>query len=421
MFDIMVITMRVILHSDLNSFYSSVELLHRPQYRGVPFAVGGDEEARHGIVLAKNDLAKKFNIKTGMTLREARQSCPDLVTVPANIELYLRFSRMARDIYSCYTDRIESFGIDEVWADISNQSRTIEDGAAVADEIRLRIQKELGVTVSIGVSFNKIIAKLGSDLKKPNATSVISKENFKQVVWPLPVSDLLYVGRATEKKLLYRGIRTIGDLAKQDPKYLRSFLHKPGEQLWAWANGQDFSPVAKTGDEQIIKSIGNSITASRDLMNETDVLMVFTFLAESVATRLRESGFECQTVSISIRDNELHSFERQKALQRPTTLVNELVDAAMYLFKRNYRWYKPVRSIGIRGMNLTAPNYAVQLSIFENEERRARLEAAERAVDRIRARYGYRSIRRGITMLDDALTSVDAKNEHTVHPVAYKN
>lgn len=410
--------MSLILHSDLNSFYASVELLHRPAMRGKPLVVGGDEEARHGIVLAKNEQAKAFHVKTGMTLREARQFCPNLQIVPANMPLYLRFSRLAREIYADYTDAIEPFGIDECWLDLG--PLPIEKGEAIANEIRTRMQRELGVTVSIGVSFNKIFAKLGSDLRKPNATSVISRDNYKEVAWSLPASDLLYVGSATNKKLYDHCIYTIGDIAKQTPKYLRSFLHKPGELLWSWANGYDSSPVAKAGDESPIKTVGNSITTRRDLICDLDVQMTFMFLAESVAARMRENGFEANTIIIQIRDNKLNSFTRQIALVQPTTIASEMVEAAMVLFRRNHRWPTPLRSIGIRGANLTIARPELQYSFFPGEQQRIKRAALEQTIDTIRYRYGYLAVRRALTLLDNDLTGIDAKNEHTVHPVAYR-
>lgn len=209
-------TDRTILHCDMNNFYASVECLYNPALRGKPVAVGGDVEARHGIILAKNYEAKKYGVQTGEALWQAKQKCPGLTIVPPSFEKYLRFSRLAREIYGCYTDRIESFGLDECWLDLTGSERLFGGGKAVADKLRERIKFELGVTISVGVSHNKIFAKLGSDMKKPDATTVITRENYKDVVWPLPVSDLLFVGPATTRKLARYGIHTIGQLAQAD-------------------------------------------------------------------------------------------------------------------------------------------------------------------------------------------------------------
>lgn len=297
---------RAILHSDMNNFYASVECLYRPELREKPVVVGGDPEQRHGIVLAKNGIAKKFGIKTGEAIWQARQKCSFLVALPPDFKKYLRFSRRAKEIYSDYTDQIEPFGIDEAWLDVTGSSG--KTGEEIAQEIRQRIKDELGVTVSIGVSWNKIFAKLGSDYKKPDAVTAITRNNYRDIVWPLPASDLLYVGRATESKLKGVGINTIGDIALSDAKFLKSRLGKWGEYLWSFANGLDSSPVVRAGDEAIIKSIGNSTTTPRDLVNEEDVKMVVYLLGESVASRMREHGFKARTVALYVRDNELRSY-----------------------------------------------------------------------------------------------------------------
>lgn len=292
---------RIILHSDCNCFYASVEMLHHPELAGKPLAVGGDPEARHGIVLTANYIAKRMGVKTGMALWQARQACPDLVFVPPRMDLYLRFSRMAREIYLEYTDQVENFGCDEAWLAVE-RSRSIKgDGMTIAREISDRIKQELGITVSIGVSWNKIFAKLGSDYKKPDAITEISRENYKEIVWPLPASDLLYVGRSTERKLSRVGIHTIGELACAEPAHLQSFLGKMSLVLSAFANGLDDSPVSEDGYHAPVKSIGNSTTTPRDLTTDTDVKIILMALSESVAARLRKNGFCAGVVEISIR------------------------------------------------------------------------------------------------------------------------
>ena len=410
---------RVILHSDMNNCYASIELLYRPELRGKPVAVGGDPEARHGIVLAKDQIAKKAGVKTGMALWQARQVCPDIVFVPPRMDLYLKFSRLAHEIYGEYTDKQEAFGIDESWLDVTESCSIKGDGMTVANQISSRIKKELGITVSIGVSWNKIFAKLGSDYKKPDAITEISKENYKEIVWPLKAEELLYVGRATKRKLNQYGIRTIGELATADRRFLHRTLGKMGVVLSVFANGDDQTPVSYEDEHAPIKSIGNSTTTPRDLENETDVSIIVYLLAESVSARLRENHFVGDVIEISVRDNELHSFTRQRKVSMPTNITSEIGSYAMQIFKDNYNWNKPIRSIGVRVADLMTDTVPVQLDLFNNQERRERQHKMDLAVDEIRRRFGYYSIQRGMMYQDRRLSSVNAKDDHTVHPHGY--
>lgn len=410
---------RTILHSDMNNCYASIELLYRPQLRGKPLAVGGDPEARHGIVLAKDQIAKKAGVKTGMALWQARQVCPDIVFVPPRMDLYLKFSRLAHEIYGEYTDKQEAFGIDESWLDVTESCSIKGDGMTVANQISSRIKKELGITVSIGVSWNKIFAKLGSDYKKPDAITEISRENYKEIVWPLKAEALLYVGRATKRKLNQYGIRTIGELATADRKFLHRTLGKMGVVLSVFANGDDQTPVSYEDEHAPIKSIGNSTTTPRDLENETDVSIIIYLLAESVSARLRENHFVGDVIEISVRDNELHSFTRQRKVSMPTNITSEIGSYAMQIFKDNYNWNKPIRSIGVRVADLMTDMVPVQLDLFNNQERRDRQHKMDLAVDEIRRRFGYYSIQRGMMYQNRRLSSVNAKDDHTVHPHGY--
>ena len=409
---------RIILHSDCNCFYASVEMLHHPELEGLALAVGGDPEARHGIVLTANYIAKRKGVKTGMALWQARAACPDLIFVPPRMDLYLRFSRMAREIYLEYTDQVENFGCDEAWLSVEKSRGIKGDGMTIAKEISDRIKTELGITVSIGVSWNKIFAKLGSDYKKPDAITLISRENYKRIVWPLPASDLLYVGRSTSRKLSSVGIRTIGDLANADPSHLHSLLGKMGYVLHGFANGLDDSPVTTDGYHAPIKSIGNSTTAPRDLTCDTDVKIILMALSESVAARLRKNGFCAGVVEISIRDNGLFSFTRQVKLKRATNITDEIMKAAYGLFQSHYLWEHPIRSLGVRGSNLTLDHMPVQLSLFTDEELRERQEKLDRMTDEIRRRFGYFAIQRAFMKQDERLSGLDA-GTHTVHPVGY--
>jgi DNA polymerase-4 len=309
--------------------------------------------------------------------------------------------------------------LDESWCDVSVLCGKNGEGQKIADEIRERVKFELGVTVSIGVSYNKIFAKLGSDIKKPDATTVISEDNYKEVVWPLPAGELLGVGRATQAKFSRYGIKTIGDIARTDAAALQNWFGKWGLYLWTYSNGYDCSPVKPTDFETAVKSVGNSTTCPRDLTNEQDAHIVFMNLAESVAERMRDLGVSAKTVVISLRTSDLEWCERQTGLFRPTMIATELTDAAMGLLRQNYRWEKPLRSIGIRGTNLVPMGETVQLSIFEDEERRAKREKLEFAIDDIRRRFGHQAINRALLCMDAKLGRESVKSTHIIHPVGY--
>lgn len=412
--------MRTILHVDLNNFYASVECLYRPELRESPVAVAGDPENRHGIILAKNMLAKNLGVKTGEALWEAKLKAPGLVTVPPDFAKYLRFSRLARKIYYDYTDQVEPFGIDECWLDVTGSLNIFGDGKTIADAIRNRIKEELGITVSIGVSFNKIFAKLGSDMKKPDATTLIQYENFKEIVWPLPVENLLYVGRSTSKKMHNWGLTTIGKLAEVNIDVLTNNLGKWGEVLWLFANGLDTAPVRKTSEHTAVKSIGNATTCPRDLINNEDVRLVFTVLSESVAARLRDYGLKCTGIQIYIRDNLLYSCNRQAQLKAPSYLSTDILDKAMELLVDNYSWLRPLRSLGIRAIGLVTEKDNVQLSLFENiDEKREQQESLAHTIDAIRSRFGHGSLLRASCLLDNKLTGFNPKEDHVIHPVSY--
>lgn len=425
---------RTILHSDCNCFYASVELLHHPELRGKPVAVGGDPEVRHGIVLTADYTAKRRGVKTGMALWQARQVCPDIIFLPPRMDLYLRFSRMAQEIYAEYTDKREPYGIDESWLDVTDSVSLKGDGYHIAQEIRSRMKKELGITVSVGVSFNKIFAKLGSDYKKPDAITTMNKDECRDKAWPLPVSDLLYVGSATNNKLRGIGIRAIGDLARTEESLLVRKLGKMGSILWAFANGYDESPVKLENTSAPIKSVGNSTTTPKDMETDEDVKIVLYILAESVAARLRENGFRCRTVEISIRDKDLLHFSKQVKLQNASNITREIAEAGYKLYKESYRmpadehelknsrpefYQKPLRSIGIRGTDLVTDYFWEQLDMFMDPQAREKQMKVDAAVDNIRKRFGFYSIQRGLMYQDRILSACDAKSDYTVHPHGY--
>jgi len=410
---------RFILHSDLNNFYASVESLYNPSIRNKAVAVVGDEEKRHGIVLAKNYIAKSYGVKTGDTVWEARQKCrEELVCVPARFELYLYISKIVKSIYREYSDRVESFGIDEAWIDISHLARNFEEAEKIANNIRCRIIAEVGLTVSVGVSFNKIFAKLGSDLKKPNATVVITKDNYKDKVWSVPVEELLYVGRATKKKFEKGNIKTIGDLANTDLKYLKLTLGKMGETLHRFANGEDCSEVSKVTDAEKIKSFGNSTTCPIDLYNNEQVKSIIYMLAESVAERMKEKGFYAKEVSLWIKDSSLNSFDRQRGLITPTNVSQDIAKVAYEIFKDNYNWNLDVRAIGVRVSHLT--DGKIQYDLFKSCNNLERKQKLERTIESLRERFGYSVIRRGNILAHNSLTPLNPHSEiHIIHPVGF--
>lgn len=400
----------------MNNFYASVECLDNPSLYGKPMAVTGDPDVRHGIILAQNYEAKKYGIKTGEPLWMARQKCPDVIFTPPRYDRYIELSQAAGQIYEEYTDRVESFGLDECWLDVSESTSLFGTGKEIADEIRHKVRHELGITASIGVSYNKIFAKLGSDMKKPDATTVIGTD-FREKIWHLPADMLLYVGKATYAKLIRYGIHTIGDLACTDPIFLERLLGKNGIMLWSFANGHDHSPVYNTYSRRIIKTIGNSTTTPRDLLTDTDIKIILYILSESVAERMRKEHFYCRSVQISIRDNNLFSYVRQGKLRIPSCTSQAIFEKSYALYQNN-RPTNPVRSLGVRACKLSYIEYR-QLSFLKESTIDQRQEDLERCIDQIRQRYGHYAIQRGIMLMDTALSHLDPIAEHTIYPEVF--
>lgn len=405
---------REILHIDCNKFYASVECYLHPELRDKPIAVGGNEQSRHGIILTKNEIASKYGLIVGEPLWKARQKCPDLIIVPPNFPVYIEFSQRVRKILEDYTDLIEPFGLDESWLDVTGDWN--KTGYEIAQEIRHRIKDEIGITVSIGLSFNKIFAKLGSDYKKPDAVTVINKSNYKDIVWNLPCNDLLMIGKATTKKLNAYGIYTIGDVANADDKFMKNIFGKNGQMLQRFARGEDTSPVRHMDLARDIKSIGNSTTTPRDLINDEDVKIVFTVLAESVARRMRKHQLKGVTLTISVRDNELNTFTRQCHMSAPTNISTEFLKYAMSLFRANYDWDKPIRSIGLSVTDFDY-DYALQFDLAGTVQKREKLEQLETAVDKLKDRYGSYCIQKASALADKELSHFNPYEKHTIHPV----
>ncbi|MDR1704410.1 MAG: DNA polymerase IV [Clostridiales bacterium] len=408
--------MNTVAHIDANYYYGQIEALFRPEVRGKAFVVGGDQESRKGIVLTKSPLAKKFGIKTGVSIRDALNVYPKLIVIPANYPLYLYFSQRMREIVLQHTDTIKPFGSDEMWAQLYGDRETVRKTVTA---IRHDIWKQLCLTVSVGIGNNLPYAKLGSDLAPNNGVCELWNDEQEEKVYPLPVSDLLYVGQATTEKFNRYGIRTIGDLARTDPKQVcRIVKNKTGESLWEMAVGQDRTTVASIESIDDIKSIGNSNTMPRDLEDDNDIRAAFYMLAESISERMRSNGFEATVIKISLKDNDLYGFTRQTKLTRPTNLTAELVPAAMALFKRHYRWSKPIRALGICGADLIPEDSVFQASLFTDEKKRQKTVSLERSVDRVRGRYGHFALQRAVLM-HERLKSVNANNDIGDAPTFY--
>ena len=382
----------VILHCDLNGFYASVELLSHPDLRDVPMAVSGDPSSRHGIILAKNEPAKRFGVQTAETIWQAKKKCPDLVLLPPHHGLYREYSQKVNAIYDEYTDLVEPFGIDESWLDMTHTLHLFGgDAKAFADSLRVRVRRELGLTLSVGISFNKVFAKLGSDYKKPDATTVISRENWRSIVWPLPVGDLLYVGGAVQKLLGQYGVKTIGQLAACKKETLETLMGKMGTQLYEYANGLDSAPVRARLDAEPVKSVGNGTTFPQNLTTRIQVRSGIAVLADSVATRLRREGLYAGGIQVTVRDPAFHDRSRQKQLPAPTHLIRDLTNAAMALTEELWIPPAPIRALTVTAIHLSPDGEAYeQANLFDPtaEQRNARQEKLESAMDAIRKKYG---------------------------------
>ena len=383
---------RIVFHIDQNCYFASVEMISHPEYKNVPMAVAGDEEKRHGIILAKNELASKAGVKTAEAIWEAKRKCPDLITIPSHYDLYVSISKKLKAMYTEYTDLVESFGIDECWLDVTDYCRG-KDPVMVADEIRARVRNEFSLTCSVGVSFNKVFAKLGSDYKKPDATTYISEDNYKDIVWPLPVSDLLFAGKKSAARLSEINVRTIGDLANADKDYISDYLGKAGVMLWQYANGNDDSPVARADYERELKSINNSTTTPEDMVTPEQVYGTLHGLCSGTAARLRRRGLEAGGIALYVRDRDLNKNEHQKGLLIPTDSAKDLFEAVRVLFDESYDWHAPIRSIGIKCSKLTKAGSGSQISLFEVQEETQRSRKINDAIDKINSRYGSGTVK----------------------------
>lgn len=408
---------KVIFHIDINHCYAQIEEMKQPHLRDVPMAVGGHEEKRHGIILAKNDLAKAAHVMTGESLREAKEKCPDLLIIPPSYDDYIYYTGLVKDIYRQYSDHVEPFGLDEAWIDYTDSRKLYGEPVKTARLIQDRVEKEIGLTVSVGVSWNKAFAKLGSDMKKPRGMTVITRDNYQKLVWPLPAQDLLYVGPATIRKLHARGIMTIGDLAQYPAGVLHHDLGIAGDMIQLFARGEDPSPVAENGASAPIKSVGNSMTLVHDVKSFEEVKPVFWMLCEAVASRARDAGMEGSTVYVSLRSTDLAWAGRQMKLERPTDVSDEIMTAVELLVHMMWHETVPLRAAGVALGSLKEASSFRQLSLFEDAERFEAARRCDLAMDEIRNTYGFDSVRRLCTLNDKKLTDFNVKADHTIHPI----
>lgn len=378
---------RIILHSDLNNFYASVECVKNPELKNSCLAVCGSGANRHGIVLAKNQNAKKYGVKTGDVIWQAKAKCPDLIIVEPDFPSYYRYSEIVRKIYYSFTDMIEPFGIDECWLDVTGSTSLFGSGEEIANKIREKVKNETGLTVSVGVSFNKIFAKLASDMKKPDAVTVISKDDFKKI-WSLPASDLLGVGKSTNNILKKHNINTIGDIARSDITCLRSWLGKNGEVLWQYANGLDLSPVVSVENQEEVKSVGHGATTPHDLKCTEEVTRLINFLTEEISAKLKRRSLLACGVSVTIKDCLFSSREFRTTLDSPTQSSTLLARAAAHLFEARYKWENDIRAVTVTAVNLIHSDTHIQTSLFQSTEETEKLLKLENCIDDIKARYG---------------------------------
>lgn len=392
-------TDRVIYHIDCNGFYAACECMEHPEWAEVPMAVAGNPEDRCGIILAKNERAKAYGVKTAETIYQALKKCPDLLLVPPHHDRYAQISRKVKSLFAEYTDQVESFGLDEAWLDVTGSLHYFKSTPAqLANSIRERVKQEIGITVSVGVSFTKVFAKLASDMKKPDATTLITRHNYQRRVWPLPVDSLLFVGHNAAEHLRRYGIRTIGDLAQSDPAFLEKAMGKGGEGLWACANGLDDSPVRRIGEREPVKSVGNGMTFRRDLVGWEEIKTGIIVLSDEVAARLRAEGLRCRAVQVSIRTPQMKLITRQCQLPAATRLQKDLVDYCMQMLHTHWQETAPVRALTVTAQHLVPEDTAEQTGLMDNKQgQRMRLEGMEKAMQRLRGKYGTGCIAMGYT------------------------
>ena len=397
---------RLIFHCDCNNFFASCECLERPELKHVPMAVAGDPENRVGIVVAKNEIAKQYGVKTTDTVWQARKKCPEIVFVPPRHRLYIEVSDRVNAIYRDYSDFVEPASIDESYIDLTGTLDYYNMTAReLADSIRARIREEIKITISVGVAGNKIFAKMGSDYKKPDATTVILGEDYKTILWPLPVSDLMFAGKTSVKLLNQNGIHTVGDLALQPRTRVVSLLGKGGEALWMYANGLDDDPVRRWGDVPEVKSVSHGMTFRRDLVTREEIETGVAVQADRIAMSLRRQNLKGSVVSIQIKTPQLVTISRQTSLNHYTWLEHEIRDIAMNLIDEHWRIGDPIRAITVGVSKLVPGNEATeQLDLFgllgstgqKGSNDREKQDKMEEAADALRRKMGNLAVTLGV-------------------------
>ncbi len=410
---------KVVLHADLNSFYASVACLGHPEWRELPLAVCGDPTLRHGIVLAKNMPAKRRGVITGQAVWQARQTCPDLRTVAPDLEEVLRYSGIVRRIFARYTNRVQPFGVDEAWLDVSGPRVGLDDGLRIANHLRHTVREETGLTLSVGVGDNRVFAKLGSDLKKPDGVSLVCAENRRTVLDPLPVDSLLFIGRSTTQKLHAIGIFTVGQLAAVEPGVLRAVFGKTGLMLSGFARGDDAASVIAEDTQPKMKSVGNSITAAHDIVTLHDARITLYGLCESVASRMRKHRVTGRVVQLSLRNATLDWYQRQQKLSFDTDCSFDLFETCYALLQANWQEGAPLRSMGVSVSGLSPAGALMQLSFLPEDAARQKRQILEQTIDDIRDRFGHFAIQRAIMLYDPGLGKINPEEEHLVHPEPY--
>ena len=404
---------RVILHCDMNNFFASVECLFRPELKDVPMAVAGSEDDRHGIILAKNNIAKKYGIVTAETVWQAKKKCPSLVLVPPHHERYSHYSRVINEIYARFTDMVEPFSIDESWLDVTGSRLLFGSGEEIAHKISDAVKEETGLTMSIGVSFNKFFAKMGSDYKKPDAITVITRENYKDILFPLPVGDMIFVGKSTLERLNHLGIRTIGELAETDVEMLKKAIGKSGESLWENANGLDDSPVMNIDYQREEKSMGNGITFRRDLETEDDIRAALVMLSDSLSYKLRKRDLKGNIIKIDIKDTKLRKITRQKKLDYHTYLKSDIVKESLKLLMANWETGNPIRHITVTVSGFEDDEKSEQMSLFGTKNKSSeKTYHMEKSIDDIRSRFGMQAISFGSNVDCDIVRNHKKDNDN---------
>jgi len=404
---------RVILHCDMNNFFASVECLFRPELKDVPMAVAGSEDDRHGIILAKNNIAKKYGIVTAETVWQAKKKCPSLVLVPPHHERYSHYSRVINEIYARFTDMVEPFSIDESWLDVTGSRLLFGSGEEIAHKISDAVKEETGLTMSIGVSFNKFFAKMGSDYKKPDAITVITRENYKDILFPLPVGDMIFVGKSTLERLNHLGIRTIGELAETDVEMLKKAIGKSGESLWENANGLDDSPVMNIDYQREEKSMGNGITFRRDLETEDDIRAALVMLSDSLSYKLRKRDLKGNIIKIDIKDTKLRKITRQKKLDYHTYLKSDIVKESLKLLTANWETGNPIRHITVTVSGFEDDEKSEQMSLFGTKNKSSeKTYHMEKSIDDIRSRFGMQAISFGSNVDCDIVRNHKKDNDN---------